>query len=68
MCRVAAAPPWAWLGNSSTRVLGKAYVHLAEVKKKCDLTGLFFVRNGVDSEEWSEDRFVSKPKTIVTRD
>jgi FAD/FMN-containing dehydrogenase len=30
---------------------------LAEIKKKYDPTGLFFVHNGVGSEEWSADGF-----------
>lgn len=37
---------------------GTNYTRLAEVKKKYDPDGLFFVHNGVGSEEWSEDGFV----------
>jgi FAD/FMN-containing dehydrogenase len=40
---------------------GSNYARLASVKKKYDPTGLFFVHNGVGSEEWSEDGFVRKP-------
>jgi FAD/FMN-containing dehydrogenase len=36
---------------------GGNYARLAEVKKKYDPTGLFFVHNGVGSEEWSADGF-----------
>jgi hypothetical protein len=32
------------------------------VKEKYDPTGLFFVHNGVGSEEWSEDGFVRRAK------
>lgn len=39
---------------------GSNYARLASVKKKYDPTGLFFVHNGVGSEEWSEDGFVKK--------
>jgi hypothetical protein len=39
---------------------GSNYARLALVKKKYDPTGLFFVHNGVGSEEWSEDAFVRK--------
>ena len=39
---------------------GSNYAQLASVKKKYDPTGLFFVHNGVGSEEWSEDGFVRK--------
>jgi len=37
-----------WGGNRS---------RLAEIKKKYDPTGLFFVHNGVGSDEWSADGF-----------
>jgi NAD(P)-dependent dehydrogenase (short-subunit alcohol dehydrogenase family) len=36
---------------------GSNYARLASVKKKYDPTGLFFVHNGVGSEEWSGDGF-----------
>lgn len=36
---------------------GENYSRLAEVKKKYDPDGLFFVHNGVGSEEWSTDGF-----------
>ncbi|OLB32974.1 MAG: FAD-linked oxidoreductase [Acidobacteria bacterium 13_2_20CM_58_27] len=36
---------------------GSNYARLASVKKKYDPTGLFFVHNGVGSEEWSADGF-----------
>jgi hypothetical protein len=36
---------------------GSNYARLARVKKKYDPTGLFFVHNGVGSEEWSADGF-----------
>ena len=36
---------------------GSNYARLASIKKKYDPTGLFFVHNGVGSEEWSEDGF-----------
>lgn len=39
---------------------GSNYVRLASVKKKYDPTGLFFVHNGVGSEEWSADGFTSR--------
>ena len=39
---------------------GSNYARLASVKKKYDPTGLFFVHNGVGSEEWSEDGFVKR--------
>jgi Berberine and berberine like len=38
---------------------GSNYARLALVKKKYDPTGLFFVHNGVGSEEWSADGFGS---------
>jgi FAD/FMN-containing dehydrogenase len=36
---------------------GANHARLAEVKKKYDPDGLFFVHNGVGSEEWSRDGF-----------
>jgi len=36
---------------------GSNYSRLAEVKRKYDRGGLFFVHNGVGSEEWSADGF-----------
>jgi len=36
---------------------GSNHARLALVKKKYDATGLFFVHNGVGSEEWSTDGF-----------
>ena len=36
---------------------GSNYARLASVKKKYDPIGLFFVHNGVGSEEWSADGF-----------
>src|ERR1700722_1278798 len=37
---------------------GSNYARLATVKKKYDPTGLFFVHNGVGSEEWNTDGFI----------
>ncbi len=36
---------------------GDNYARLAEIKKKYDPDGLFFVHNGVGSEQWSKDGF-----------
>ena len=36
---------------------GKNYSRLAEIKRKYDPDGLFFVHNGVGSEQWSADGF-----------
>ena len=36
---------------------GDNYPRLAEIKKKYDPDGLFFVHNGVGSEQWSADGF-----------
>ncbi len=37
---------------------GTNHTRLAEIKKKYDPDGLFFVHNGVGSEDWSADGFV----------
>ncbi|MEO7523358.1 MAG: FAD-binding oxidoreductase [Ferruginibacter sp.] len=39
---------------------GSNYPRLAEIKKKYDPEGLFFVRHGVGSEGWSDDGFTKK--------
>ena len=39
---------------------GSNYPELAAIKKKYDPEGLFFVRHGVGSEEWSDDGFTRK--------
>ena len=39
---------------------GSNYARLALVKKKYDPTGLFFVHNGVGSEQWSADGFARR--------
>ncbi|MFZ0807255.1 MAG: FAD-dependent oxidoreductase [Candidatus Sulfotelmatobacter sp.] len=39
---------------------GSNFARLAAVKKKYDPTGLFFVHNGVGSEDWSENGFVRR--------
>ncbi|MBV9300681.1 MAG: BBE domain-containing protein, partial [Acidobacteriaceae bacterium] len=36
---------------------GSNYERLASIKKRYDPSGLFFVHNGVGSEEWSADGF-----------
>ena len=44
-----------------TSFWGSNYPKLAEVKKKYDPAGLFFVHHGVGSEEWSADGFIRLP-------
>jgi FAD/FMN-containing dehydrogenase len=44
-----------------TSFWGSNYPKLAEVKKKYDPAGLFFVHHGVGSEEWSADGFTRLP-------
>jgi hypothetical protein len=39
---------------------GSNHARLVEIKKKYDPEGLFFVHNGVGSEEWSADGFTKK--------
>lgn len=39
---------------------GSNYARLASVKKKYDPAGLFFVHNGVGSEDWSADGFTRR--------
>lgn len=39
---------------------GSNYERLAGIKKKYDAAGLFFVHNGVGSEEWSADGFTKR--------
>jgi FAD/FMN-containing dehydrogenase len=39
---------------------GSNHARLAEIKRKYDPTGLFFVHNGVGSEEWSTDGFTKR--------
>jgi FAD/FMN-containing dehydrogenase len=39
---------------------GSNYARLASIKRKYDPTGLFFVHNGVGSEEWSADGFTRR--------
>jgi hypothetical protein len=36
---------------------GTNYQRLADIKRKYDPDGLFFVHNGVGSEQWSTDGF-----------
>jgi FAD/FMN-containing dehydrogenase len=44
-----------------TSFWGSNYPRLAEVKRKYDPEGLFFVRHGVGSEAWSDDGFTRRP-------
>ena len=39
---------------------GSNYPRLAAIKKKYDPEGLFYVRHGVGSEDWSDDGFTKK--------
>ncbi len=39
---------------------GSNYARLVEIKKKYDPDGLFFVHNGVGSEQWSADGFTKR--------
>ncbi|WP_368042651.1 BBE domain-containing protein [Paraburkholderia atlantica] len=41
----------------ASRVLGANYARLLSIKKRYDPHGLFFVRHGVGSEDWSDDGF-----------
>ena len=46
--------------NWQTAFWGANHARLAQVKKKFDPNGLFFVRHGVGSETWSDDGFIPK--------
>ncbi|MBI3283589.1 MAG: FAD-binding oxidoreductase [Burkholderiales bacterium] len=46
-----------FLSDWQTAFWGGNYTRLAQVKKKYDPDGLFFVHHGVGSEEWSRDGF-----------
>ena len=39
---------------------GGNYERLSQIKKKYDPNGLFYVHNGVGSEEWSQDGFTKR--------
>jgi FAD/FMN-containing dehydrogenase len=39
---------------------GDNYLQLAQIKQKYDPDGLFFVHNGVGSEQWSRDGFMRR--------
>ncbi len=39
---------------------GDNHARLAEIKKKFDPDGLFFVHNGVGSEQWTSDGFTRR--------
>ena len=49
-----------FLKDWQTAFWGANYPRLAQVKRKFDPEGLFFVRHGVGSEAWSEDGFTQK--------
>ena len=49
-----------FLKNWQEAFWGENYPRLQQVKKKYDPDGLFFVRHGVGSEEWSDDGFTRK--------
>lgn len=40
---------------------GPNYPRLAQIKKAYDPEGLFYVRNGVGSEGWSDNGFTRRP-------
>jgi hypothetical protein len=44
---------------------GSNYPPLASVKKKYDPSGLFFVHNGVGSEEWSAVQFRTTERSVL---
>ena len=46
---------------------GSNYPRLAEIKKKYDPDGLFFVHNGVGSEQWSTDGFTKLSRRDTVR-
>jgi FAD/FMN-containing dehydrogenase len=50
-----------FLKDWQTAFWGNNYPRLAQVKRKFDPEGLFFVRHGVGSEGWSEDGFTQLP-------
>jgi len=39
---------------------GTNYQRLADIKRKYDPDGLFFVHNGIGSEQWSTDGFTRR--------
>jgi hypothetical protein len=45
---------------------GPNYTRLAQLKKKYDPDGLFFVHHGVGSEQWSDDGFTRvRPTNVI---